>query len=49
MRDDVFNAGKSYAPSRDGQRFLVNMLLDNASSPINVVFDWTARLKNREN
>ena len=44
MRADVFNAGKSYAPSRDGQRFLVNMLLENASSPINIVLNWTAGL-----
>jgi hypothetical protein len=44
MRADVFNTGKSYAPSRDGQRFLVNMLLNNASSPINIVLNWTAGL-----
>ena len=29
MRADVFNARNSYVPSRDGQRFLVNMLLDS--------------------
>jgi Tol biopolymer transport system component len=45
MRANVFNTANSYAPSRDGQRFLVNMLLDNASSPINVVLNWTAGLK----
>ena len=26
---------------RDGQRFLVNMILDSASAPINVVLNWT--------
>jgi hypothetical protein len=46
MRADVFNTGKSYASSRDGQRFLVNMLLDTAVAPINVVLNWTAGLKN---
>jgi hypothetical protein len=28
-----------------GQRFLVNMLLDSAASPITVVVNWTAGLK----
>ena len=36
--------GNGYAPSRDGQRFLVNMSLDPVSSPINVVVNWTADL-----
>jgi eukaryotic-like serine/threonine-protein kinase len=34
-----------YVPSRDGQRFLVNMALDAVASPINVVVNWTATLK----
>ena len=29
----------------DGQRILVNMLLDTTESPINVVLNWTAELK----
>jgi serine/threonine protein kinase/Tol biopolymer transport system component len=45
LRANVFNARNSYVPSRDGQRFLVNMLLDEAASPINVVLNWTAGLK----
>jgi Tol biopolymer transport system component len=42
MRADVFNARNSYVPSRDGQRFLVNMLLDTAPTPISVILNWTA-------
>ena len=34
-----------YVPSRDGQRFLVNMALDATTSPITVVLNWTATLK----
>ena len=34
-----------YAPGRDGQRFLVNMVTDAPASPITVVFNWTATLK----
>jgi Tol biopolymer transport system component len=34
-----------YVPSRDGQRFLVNMALDAPISPITVVVNWTATLK----
>jgi Tol biopolymer transport system component len=34
-----------YVPSRDGQRFLVNMSTDTPVSPITVVFNWTATLK----
>jgi hypothetical protein len=41
MRANVINARNSYVPSRDG-RFLVNMLLDAAAPPINVVLHWTA-------
>jgi dipeptidyl aminopeptidase/acylaminoacyl peptidase len=32
--------GKNYVPSRDGQRFLINSLLDATASPINVVLNW---------
>jgi hypothetical protein len=34
-----------YVPSRDGQRFLINMALDAAPSPITVVLNWTGMLK----
>jgi hypothetical protein len=34
-----------YVPSRDGQRFLVNMATDTVASPITVVLNWTATLK----
>jgi hypothetical protein len=36
MRDLPRNPRNSYVPSADGQRLLVNMLLDTAASPINV-------------
>jgi dipeptidyl aminopeptidase/acylaminoacyl peptidase len=34
-----------YVPSRDGQRFLVNMALDAVVSPITVVLNWTTTPK----
>jgi hypothetical protein len=34
-----------YSPSREGQRFLVNMALDAPTSPITVAVNWTATLK----
>jgi hypothetical protein len=34
-----------YAPSRDGQRFLMNVATEAAVSPITVVLNWTATLK----
>jgi dipeptidyl aminopeptidase/acylaminoacyl peptidase len=34
-----------YVPSRDGQRFLVNMALEAVPSAITVVVNWTATLK----
>jgi Tol biopolymer transport system component len=45
MHANVFNSANSYAPSRDGQRFIVNTLLDNASSRINVVLNSPALTK----
>ncbi len=33
-----------YVPSRDGQRFLVNVATDTVTSPITVVLNWTALL-----
>jgi hypothetical protein len=44
MRANVFNTRNSYVPSRDGQRFLVNVLLEGASSPISVIHNWTTEL-----
>jgi serine/threonine protein kinase/Tol biopolymer transport system component len=38
--------GPNYAPSKDGQRFLVSVVTEKASAPpINVVLNWTAELK----
>jgi len=34
-----------YDVTRDGQRFLVNTPLENATVPITVVLNWTASLK----
>jgi dipeptidyl aminopeptidase/acylaminoacyl peptidase len=34
-----------YVPSRDGQRFLVNVVTDAAASPITVILNWTALRK----
>ena len=34
-----------FVPSRDGQRFLVNMATDAVPSPITVVLNWVATLK----
>ena len=45
MRANVFNSRNSYVPSRDGKRFLVNMLLDADDAPINVVQHWQATVK----
>ena len=45
LHANVVNIRNSYAPSPDGQRFLVNMPLDTAPSPITVVLNWSAGLK----
>jgi serine/threonine protein kinase/Tol biopolymer transport system component len=45
LRANVFNALKSYIPSRDGQRFLVNMLLGADDAPISIVHNWQAGLE----
>ena len=45
MRADVSATRNSYVPSADGQRFLVDMLLDTVASPINVVVNWTTGVK----
>jgi len=45
MRTDVAaNVRNSYVVTNDGQRFLVNALLDSGTSPINVVVNWPASL-----
>ena len=38
----------SYVPSRDGQRFLINKLLDTTVSPIYVDLDWAATVRSGE-
>jgi len=45
MRTNTINQRNSYAPSADGQRFLVNTLVEGASSGITVVLNWTEALK----
>jgi len=42
---DILAFRNHYAPSRDGQRFLVDAADDN--EPINVVVNWTALLQAR--
>ncbi len=42
----IMTGGASYAVTRDGQRFLMNVVVDEASpSPIVVVENWPAVLK----
>ena len=45
MRANVFNTRNSYIPSRDGKRFLVNMLLEADDAPISIVQHWQATVK----
>jgi eukaryotic-like serine/threonine-protein kinase len=45
MRANVFNTRNSYIPSPDGQRFLVNTILEEDDAPIKVVHNWQAALK----
>ena len=45
MRANVFNSRNSYIPSPDGQRFLVNTILEGPDPPINVVYNWAAGLR----
>lgn len=42
---NVSNTRNSYVPRRDGQKFLVNMLLESPVSSISVVTNWTAEVK----
>ena len=45
MHANVANTRNSYVPSADGQRFLVNMVLDTEDAPINVISRWRAGIK----
>ena len=45
MHANVANIRNSYVPSADGQRFLVNMVLDTNDAPINIISSWPARIK----
>jgi eukaryotic-like serine/threonine-protein kinase len=45
MRTNTLSTTNSYAASRDGQRFLVNTLVEGPSSGITVVLNWTEALK----
>jgi eukaryotic-like serine/threonine-protein kinase len=43
MRANVYNVRNSYVPSADGQRFLVNTLLDSTGEPLTVILNWKPR------
>jgi hypothetical protein len=45
MHANVTNTRNTYVPSADGQRFLINMVLDAQDAPINVVSNWLAGVK----
>jgi Tol biopolymer transport system component len=45
MHANVTNTRNSYVPSSDGQRFLVNQVLDTEDAPINVISNWAAGIK----
>ena len=45
MHANVSATRNSYVPSRDGQRFLVNVVLDTEDAPINVISNWTSPIK----
>ena len=45
MHANVSNTRNSYVPRADGQRFLVNMVLDKEDAPINVISNWPAGIK----
>jgi Tol biopolymer transport system component len=45
LHANVSNTRNSYVPSPDGQRFLVNMVLDTKDAPINVISNWPAGIK----
>ena len=45
MHANVSANRNSYVPDRDGQRFLVNRVLDTEDAPINVISNWAAGSK----
>ena len=45
LPSNTISVRNSYVPSRDGQRFLVNMQLDTAVPPIYVDTDWASNVK----
>ena len=45
MHANVTNTRNSYVPSADGERFLVNQVLDTEDAPINVISNWAAGIK----
>jgi Tol biopolymer transport system component len=45
MPSNTVSVRNSYEPSKDGQRFLVNKLLDTAMPPINVVVNWATTME----
>ena len=45
MHANVSATRNSYVPSLDGQRFLVNQVLDTEDAPINVISNWAAGIK----
>ena len=45
MPANTISVRNSYVPSRDGQRFLVNVLIDTDVSPIHVDLNWMATAK----
>src|SRR5262249_15049210 len=45
MPANSISVRNSYVPSKDGQRFVVDTLLDTAVPPINVVVNWAATME----
>ena len=45
MHANVMNTRNAYVPRADGQRFLVNAVLDTQDAPINVISSWAAGVK----
>lgn len=41
----VIGGTQEYAVTQDGQRFLINMAMDETSTPITLVLNWTAALR----
>jgi hypothetical protein len=42
MPANTISVRNSYVPGKDGQRFLVNKMLDTTVPPINVAMNWNA-------